>query len=201
MTVRFNVKDLRESGLEIISPVDPSFDGLISSHFNNKPSSQLEAMKPFAVFLSNLSNKPLVAYVLKWEMTRANGTPTTTFSSFGQPGVLLGYGTNFPDVPGATLIIAPGSARLFSVSSPIDPAGAVGMGGVAFGSKSSDGFEPSVKPLERANNELRKMTNITVSLDAAMFADGTFVGPNTSRYYERLKAEIDAKKDLLARIA
>lgn len=31
MNLRFNVKDLQ--GLKIISPLDPSFEGLVASHF------------------------------------------------------------------------------------------------------------------------------------------------------------------------
>jgi len=53
MTVRFNVKDIKEHGLEIIDSLDPSFDSLASTYFKGRASSQLEAFKPFAVFLKN----------------------------------------------------------------------------------------------------------------------------------------------------
>src|SRR5688572_27739739 len=92
MTVRLNVKDIKEHGLEIITPLDPSFDHLAAKYFKGKPSAELEAFRPFSVFIKNRSNKYLVAYVLKWEILRTDGTATTGFKAYAQPGVLMGYG-------------------------------------------------------------------------------------------------------------
>ncbi len=71
----------------------------------------------------------------------------------------------------------------------------------SIGSSEEGGLDLSVKPSDRARSALLKLSNVTVSVDGAFFDDGRFVGPNTSHYFERVKAEVDAKSDLLAKIA
>jgi hypothetical protein len=202
MTVRFNVKDIKEYGLEIISPLDPSFGSLTAAYFNGRPSPQLEAFKPFAVFLKNRGSKPLVAYVIKWEIVRPDGRITTTYNSYAQTGVLMGYGVGIATQPGLRQIIDPGSVRLFSSASPIDVDEGNAMGSTGYYATATEAanVDPVLKVSDRIKSQLRQSKSITVSLDGAFFADGTFVGPNTSGYFERIKAEIDAKRDLLEQV-
>ena len=199
MTVRFNIRDIKEHGLEIMGPLDPSFDSLASTYFKGRQSSKLAAFKPFSVFLKNQGSKALVAYVLKWEVVGPDGTVSTNFNSYAQTGVLMGYGVGIRTTPGTRQIIDPGSVRLFSSASPIDVDEGNSIGSTGYYATSNDAasFDPSSKVADRIKSQLRQCTSITVSLDGAFFADGTFVGSNSSGYFERIKAEIDAKRDML----
>jgi hypothetical protein len=200
MKTRFNVKDLRESGLEIVGPLDPSFDNRVSEYFEGKSVNDLQDMKPFTIFLNNHGKTHLIAYVLKWELTRRDGIGTTSYKADGQPGILMGYSVNPHAPPGQTHVISPGKSRLFSIMSPIDPGEEKMMGGGTFATNEKQ-INLSSRSYERIRSELPLLANITVSLDAAFFADGTFVGPNSSHYFESIKAEIDAKRDMLAMLA
>jgi hypothetical protein len=201
MTVRFNVKDLRERGLEIVGPLDPSFDNRVNTCVGSKRAKDLQNLKPFTMFLVNHGKTDLVAYVLRWEFVRTNGIATTTYNAYGQPGVLMGYEVKQTSPAGKKHIIAPGKARLFSPLAPIDSDSdeGTGMGGGTYAGEASD-IDLSSRNYERIKSDLPRLANITVSVDGAFFADGTFVGPNNSHLFETIKAEIDAKRDLLALI-
>jgi len=55
--------------------------------------------------------------------------------------------------------------------------------------------------LQRFSAQAAQFTEITVSIDAAFFDDGTFVGPDTSNFFSQTKAVIDAKRDFLNELA
>ena len=55
--------------------------------------------------------------------------------------------------------------------------------------------------LQRFKAQAEQFTEITVSIDAAFFEDGTFVGPDTSNFFAQTKAVIDAKRDFLNELA
>jgi hypothetical protein len=199
MTVRFNVKDIPEHGLDLVTSADPAFPQLLSRYLNDNGKKHLSETVPFSAFLVNRGKKHVVAYVIKWEMRGINGQTTTQFSSYSQPGILLGYRVNIPTAPGQRHVISPGSLRLFSPNAPIDPEGKSALGSVSAISPKED-LDYSIRPIDRARSAVPRVTDITVSLDGAFFDDGQFVGPNTSHYFERIKAETDAKRDLLAQM-
>src|SRR4051812_13874923 len=73
MNVNINVRDLKEYGLSIISPADPSFDGKVSALLKNHPGLAIESIKPFSVFVKNSGNRAVAGYDLKWELTDRDG--------------------------------------------------------------------------------------------------------------------------------
>ena len=206
MNLRFNVKDLQ--GLKIISPLDPSFDGLVVSHFKGDAKPGLEELKPFSVFVKNTSAQSVVAYVLKWELVRTDGRTITNFTAYAQPGVLMGNVSAGSTQAEAGHIIKPDSMRLFSWDSPLDPGHDSSIGVRAGGSANPPPNEIGVKSKEAASkvlselkSQLTQATSITVSIDGAFFEDGTFVGANSSGYFEQIKAQVDARMDLLEEVA
>jgi hypothetical protein len=74
MSIPINVRDFSEHGLAIISPSDPAFNNKVSSLFRGEQNALIESLKPFSVLLNNTSDKSIVAYQLKWEMVKADGT-------------------------------------------------------------------------------------------------------------------------------
>src|SRR5207302_6152276 len=50
------------------------------------------------------------------------------------------------------------------------------------------------------SEQLAQAANITISLDSAVFDDGTVIGPDNAGSFDMLQAAIAAKKDLLVSI-
>ncbi len=57
-----------------------------------------------------------------------------------------------------------------------------------------------VRQVEVLNSELSQYTRITVSLDGAFFDDGSFIGPNTTDFFSHVKAQLDARQDIVREI-
>jgi hypothetical protein len=52
----------------------------------------------------------------------------------------------------------------------------------------------------RVIEDLNQLVSITVYLDGAFFDDGTFVGPDESQFFSKVKAQVDARHDLYEQI-
>lgn len=198
--ITFNVKDAPQDGLEIVSPTHSEFSAMKSKLLKKKQNAFSENAPLAAVFIKNRSKKDVVAYVLKWEVTRLNGKVETTVNSYSRPDILMGKKTYKEENPGASLILHSNKARFFSLAESSAHGLEVGLSDEADDSSSpasadtSRGIGTSVN-LE--SDALAEVRSITVSLDGAFFADGTFVGENDTKYFERTKAEISAKHDML----
>lgn len=189
MNVRYNKRDLSEHGIQIITPVDPSFESKALGYFKNQAPQEL---KPFSVFIENLGNKTIVAYVLTWKLSNQNGQITQSTIGYTEPGILMG--DEIPKGPGFkhTTAIEPHSVRCFNWNTQImedDP------------SLSASRQTRNDSPLrQRLASKLAKATDITVTLDGAAFDDGTFVGTNIA-FFQQLQAMVNAKVDLLREVA
>lgn len=206
--VRINVKDLPEHGLSILAPSDPSFDALLSAVVaSDEP---VELLKPYSIFLKNTGGRSVIAYKLRWECAKADGTVIHKDSSISSAWVLMNEdGAGVGDAPE---VIRPNSIWFYSLVAPPRrlgaAAGAVDSGGWAVvldrkkvaGGSGSAGRPTTAGALQLLNTELGRYASITVTLDGALFDDGTFVGPDASGFFGAVKAEVDAKFDLLAEI-
>jgi len=198
MQVRFNKRDLPEHGVHIITPVDASFDDLVTKYFKNKSS---ETLKPFSVFIQNSDSRMVVAYALTWEFAKKDGKITSQTVGYSEPGILMG--NEMPKDPAFRhkTAIEPGGVRCFSWNSQIEQ-------------DAVENSESSVSPLARQQtqenrasevwasleSELSQATDVTVSVDGVVFEDGTFVGSNLI-FFQQLQAIVNAKVDLLREIA
>lgn len=203
--IAVNVRDLPEYGVRLVAASDPQFDGLAAAKLKNISPDSIESNKPFSVFVKNTGKRDLVAYVLKWELVEADGSVRTHVSSDGNPNLLMGSAaTSNPALMESSPVVKPSGAKFCSWVEP-DPGQGLGSTSASTPAGSSDsGF------LERAakggnkdgirdylQTQLRQGRSITISVDGAFFDDGTFVGPNTTGYYERIEAQVRAKRDLL----
>lgn len=190
------VKDLRKHGLVIVARSDPDFDSL-KGILSQKGIRIDLSIQPY-VFIKNLGSKRMIAYSLKWELLKDDGRVVTKTRSYSREDILMGK--EAPEDPSDRIILRPNAARLFSLA---------GYG---------DGQEISLTPnsktaaesdteipqkLERTGlltgvaKELNRTVGVTVTLDGAFFEDGTFVGPNTSGFFERTSMQIDAKNHIV----
>jgi hypothetical protein len=215
MAVQVNVRDIPEHGLRLIGPADPSFKGMATSLLRAKPDEAVEALLPFSVLVKNTGNRTVVAYQLKWEVVRADGKVFTRTQGHLVPGVLKGE----EDVTGVGgKSIRPNSAWLCSLSTaPLEVSARkrgtyepTGSGGV-FSSLHGGGDQEEVKQALQTGdhrvlqdvlvNELKQASSLTVSLEGAFFDDGSFVGPDSTGFFDRVKAILEAEHDFLAEIS
>jgi hypothetical protein len=209
-----NIKDLPEAGLSIIGPQHSSFDGEFAAFVNGRADADvLHAMRPACVMLKNLSGRSVVAYRLLWELTRPNGFVVTQTTEYSNPAALMDGGS----VPGKESLhltrghaIPPGSARLISPHFSIGADEANSFGSLGSSGASQSDMQQSRDAAQQkdmgalariASSEFQDFTAATVSIDGAIFEDGSFVGPDSTNFFATSKAHCDARHDLLAGIA
>ena len=181
MDARFNTRDFPEYGIRIIAPTDPSFDGIATQHFKNKLPDNL---RPLSIFIKNSGPRTIVGYAISWELLNDGKRITSNSVGYSEPGILIG--NEIPSNTVHTTSIDPGKARCFTWSSQIH-AELVAA--------------PKPDPVrDLLNAELSRATDVTVSLDAIVFDDGTFIGPNTTGFIDQMQALVTAKYDLMREV-
>jgi hypothetical protein len=192
----FNKRDLSQHGLVLVRHTEPEFQRLKTMLTNGAID---ETQQPY-VFIKNLSSKRVIAYTLKWELTKDDGRIIFKTRMNCREDILLG---NEPpnDSPDMTLL-RPQKARVFSLFAYADGfevSLSNTSNSVADAEKGEDLSQAlnTTGILASKTSELAHTTAITVSVDAALFDDGTFVGPNTTHYFERLQAQLGSKQDLV----
>jgi hypothetical protein len=202
MTIKMHSKDLPEDGLRILGPTDPSFDERFFEEMKDEPSGTVEALRPFSFFLINESRESLVAYLVEWCFTKADGTNDCYRKAVAIPQALMEGENGRSDVNAKDSRVRPGSAVLLSLVSPQ----ATSPFRLPVSKDEADSFRQGIRPdrndiFQRYVRELAKYTDVTVSIDGAFFEDGTFVGEDRSGFFGQIKAQADAKRDLLHELA
>jgi hypothetical protein len=199
--LRLNKKDIPEHGLIIVGQPQPEFASLRKSL--RKGAILAERLPQPYVFIKNLNNKRAVAYSIKWELVKDDGQVVSRIVTYCREDVLKGE--EAPEDKNDRIILRSHKARLFSF---------YGYGDgeeVLLNSPPSEENEQAtdnemLQKLEqagvaaRANDELSHTVSVNVSIDGAFFEDGTFVGPNTTSYFERVRAQTGAKQEMLEAI-
>jgi len=205
--IPFHVKDLPEHGISLIGPSEPSFESLANALPQGRAGVS-DTSKPFSVFVKNTGDKAVIAYTLKWEFAKADGKIINKSVNYATAGALTGQKS-----ARGRYIIAPHSTHFVSLVFD-SPTGSVDVSSgteshvnsVSLDSEATNYLRDTARErvhaakLDRLNKELAQSTGLTVSVDGVFFADGTFVGPNTTGFFEKVKALQRAKHDLLLEI-
>ena len=137
----------------------------------------LRDVAPYAVMITNESDRGVIAYHIRWTCTDAAGRVTNPdtvifdFSSFGAKSTLP---------PGESHLALPGMRAVPAKRTP------------------AVGFQEEA----RANLEYYgHQREITAAIDAVVFADGVAAGPDSGHWIPRWKAHIDAERDTLSLVA
>ena len=212
MSVQFNVKDLPEHGLMLVGPAEHSFAERFGAYTKSDKGRKSRPAPLLAVFVINNSDRNLVAYALKWELLRADGRLLTSIQVFSSPGVLMGEGLPSEAIlataPGE--IIRPHSSRFITLAASPEFKATPGVSTDIVSTSSLEEAEQMRRTVQENDPSLlaqivgrqqTQFTNVTVSLDGAFFDDGTFVGPDTSDFFGRMQAQIEAKQDILRELA
>jgi hypothetical protein len=197
--VCLKIKDIREHGLVIVGRSDPDFESLKGTL--SKEGVRLDlSIQPY-VFIKNLGNKRMIAYSLKWELLKDDGRVVTKTRSYSREDILMGK--EAPEDPSDRIVLRPNAARLFSLAGYGDGQEISLTPVSTTGAKSDTEILQKLEQtglLTGVGKELNHTVGVTVTLDGAFFEDGTFVGPNTSRFFERTSMQIDAKNHMVQEI-
>jgi hypothetical protein len=181
--VKFNIRDLAKHGISLIAPSDPILTG------NRKPVTN----NPYSIVLKNDSGRPIVGYSIKWECF--DGTIESTNRDMSHDvrtshilGVVLTYGEESKRRTILNMlqgVIRSHSNYFISEDTPARPlAEAVEDIGTQFD--------------DAALAEIRAACPVmTVTLDGIFFDDGTFVGPDTTKFFDKVKTQLNARYELL----
>lgn len=199
--VRINTNDIAAHGLVIVDPAHPSFNDELSKWLNGKDEKykkHVESLKPFSVFVKNTNDRDVIGYKVKWEIVGADGEVFSYNNLYFEPESLMGVEKPRNGRGGGKAIRKKSFRLVTSVPLPYEQDGEAGSGMVGGLDADQPQGSGDIAPLVgRLNKQLEEATSVTVSIDGAMFDDGTFVGPDTGGYFGQLRAYVNSKNDLL----
>lgn len=209
---RIHKKDLSEHGLLIVNSTDSTYEIGVDEWLNYKREDfrrVARTLKPFSVFIKNTTNKDIIAYKLNWELKMSDGRVVNYPRTYFATTYLMG-------VPRSALLdsamesVKKGSKRFFTmIPTPFETSDGSGSGGSGSGAFATRIQNDEVEKLQAAgrtrditpiiaklSEQLNLATDITVSIESALFDDGAFVGPPGDQEFVKYKASITAKRDL-----
>jgi len=212
VTVQINVKDFPEHGITIIGPSHQDFDSLMISYLRRRPHLSASALKPFSIFITNNSDRIIVAYRLRWELTTAEGATITKTSAQASTWMLRDSAAskNKTLVDNEKSLIRPKTTLFFSLAANPEPledsdSSNAGLNIFLLPQKNVSPQQPQDSDqealLKRLNDELRQYTSVTISIDGMFFDDGAFIGLDSTGYFNDIDAQINAERDVQRMIA
>ncbi|HKS26283.1 MAG TPA: hypothetical protein VJS44_00615 [Pyrinomonadaceae bacterium] len=198
MDLQFNVEDMPAHGITIVSPSDASFDGLMAIYQQRHPTIPIQELKPLSFFIKNTTSQTVVGYKINLECTKHDGSVITKSIT----DTTLWALTN-PEEPGlkasiakSKTVIKPNGILFQSLALPPEALDS------STGKSTLSPLEqkPLTGEIRAAAIELKTYSRITLKLAGAFLDDGTFIGAD-SRYYEQIKAQVDANHNLLREIS
>jgi hypothetical protein len=202
VNVKMHIKDVPQHKLRLIGPSDPSFDERLRKELKGESNEVVDTLKPFSVFLENTGASPVVAYLIQWCFTKSDGSNQYYRKAVLNPQALMDGENLSPELRQQSGRVEPDSAIFLSLLST------AGSGILRTEASPQEAEElkqgkrlDQSSILQRFSAQAEKFSEITVSIDAAFFEDGTFVGPDTTNFFDQTQAVINAKRDFLNELA
>ena len=180
---RIQTVGLPEHGVMIVGPTDVTFTTLMAKQKQQTSGGNIDESKASSVFVVNESGKTISALSVKWELLQADGriiAHTRGHRSTLKVVSNAGLAGLEPD-------ITPGDQQWVSLLS--------NSSGASKGFRVNTGGGGADKA-----RQLSESVRVTISIDAVLFDDGTFVGRDTRNLFESLKAELEARREVFAEI-
>jgi hypothetical protein len=177
MAISVTIGAPKIEGLELMSPAAPDFDAAVHSLFRGN-ADELLKLKPFLTILSNRCDRTLVAYAIKWEVAQRIGT-YGSMSQHKYPDAVA------PEAPRRGNEIRPGEQKIVAMGIEIDCG--------RWGGQATEEF--SLRQFVEWFTEYKDAKALEISIDAAIFDDGEFSGPNKSELDRDFKWYVDAKQE------
>ena len=178
-SVKYNLEDSAEHGITLLAPSDPTYT-------NGKA----VLIDPYSVLLKNTSTRSVVGYCIKWECSDGKTETSARDLSFDRilshiDGVVFLYGEESDRrsmLNGLDDVIKPHSTWLIANDYPAR----------------NINEEVNAKLNEAAIAEVTAACpTMTVTADGVFFDDGTFIGPDTTNFFARVKTQMDARYEIL----
>jgi hypothetical protein len=181
----FQTKDFPEHGVHLIGPSNPSFAKLVQLTKSNEDS--VTDVPP--IFLQNTSKHSVVGYRITWECVDKAGVADVRDVSNIISYVFL-HGDESERIQAMSCdakVMEPNSTWFISLEHPTERVEQIGTG-----QESTHGsYTPKI------SNECSR---VTISVDGVFFDDGTFLGPDTTAFFNEVKAQMDARHEILSKV-
>lgn len=198
--IQIHTKDMPEHGVKLVSPADPSYSGELEREKSGKDADakqELDSIAPFSAFLRNESGRLIVAYTLKWEITRNDGKTVKHFVSISDGDALSGGRSTVEPGPA----VQNGSSRFVALAPltssrgiTITPTFSTSEAAALYREANTSGL------LQNLVNELVQASDLTLSLDNVVFENGEAVGADSAHTFDQLRSALFARNDLLRAI-
>lgn len=180
---------LAVSGLEgvpvdLVSPADPSFNERVRTAIPRWADLAVQ-LKPLMTIVVNRRPETLVAYAIEFDITRRDDTYDRTLVQFKYPDAVAGRGN----------AAANPFARDFEVRS-----GEMRVIGTDFHIMPDEDNTWLASYVNVGRSRLENAARIAIRLDAAIFENGEFAGPDQSNLGAHFSAYLDAKQKLYEQI-
>ena len=171
--------------LVFVTPQDPSFDGIARTLLGAAASGPALNLKPFLVALSNRLAGTVVAYEMAWSTTNTNQSTERRYTDFSCPDAVMALVLD----PRDEQPLGPGDLRLIGREFQLDPSWAdAGVQGVL------------LRTIQDQQAETPRIKRLEISLEAAIFADGLLVGPDTQGFSKRFAIYVDEKQKWIRQV-
>lgn len=203
---RLHKSDLPEHGLVIVNSADPNFEADVRQWLGGtNPDSQKLAnkLKQFSVFMRNGSDRDVLAYKLNWEIRMADGTVMNYPRQYFASDYLMGVQRSEQYDQLMKSVKRSGKRFFTIIPTPLETSSGTGQIRLDAGEAEKfqrSGAAPDLDSLvTKLTTQLSQATDITVSIQGALFEDGAYVGSGREAddEYLKLKAYVSAKYDLL----
>src|SRR5215213_1391008 len=199
--------DLQKYGIEVISSTDFNFDSEFLKHVGGRSDllTLVNSTKPFAFFIKNNSSKEIVGVSLRWEFIDSQGNKTKFPQNEANPGVLMGIKPVDPNMVGKTSLINSKEMKFFTYfNEPVIQQ--IALANLRFKNPTvnypysidSGNTQSAISNLNFQKEKIFSYyQELSVSVDGIIFNDGIFVGEDQNFFFDSLRGDIEARKDIL----
>lgn len=203
--------DLEKYGIEVIASTDASFNSDLKQYIGRDDSlvSLVESARPFTIFIKNNSLKEIVGVSLRWTFSGLNGENFEIPQNEANPGRLMGLKPLDPTMVGKTSLINNKAMKFFTYFNDI-VGNNVAFANMRFKNPSinypynfySQNSQSDIYNLNSQKESiLSRYNDFSVSVDGIVFDDGTFIGADQNFFFDMLRGDMQARKDILKDLA
>ena len=172
MSQVITVHDMAATGVKLLRYGDPSFALALSP----KRSTSIESLLPYTVVISNETDQGILAYSIRWKLIDPEGKVSIQESTIFDQATLR--------------VLAPHSRQLATF--------APGLASWSHNEPETQAEE--AHKIDRLLSTYRKQQAVDISLEAVIFSDGRTFGNDTGFWVPRIKAWIDAERDIMQQV-
>jgi len=187
-----NIKGFDDDGVLLMAGSDLQRE---RQNITQEQASIIDAVGPFGVVVKNTTHRDLIGCSLKWELISSSGEVTVMRQGYTSPGVLLGLQPLDPNMVGKTSVINANSSRFLSLDPTLKSI--LETTGNQLPERTVEYYRGYVQRVtSKYQKQLKSVVAITISIEGLAFADGEYLGSDTTAFYKHLQADVEAQRDV-----